>query len=1083
MQSLRLTAVFALLQCCALPITAQTASFPLQETWEKGYPQPTGTTLGLWHFDADKGLEDASGKGNSLTLRGSELASKGRFGGGLLGHPGFPVQDKAHGATTAAKPASLSPKGAFTMEMWLQPSAELSPELRSYLLDKKYVDHTDYQWQLSEADKAGFRRMFVTLGFAAESKVFYSNPLKLETTQWHHVAFTYDAAGEGRFFVDGQAWGTMRHIGFGAVTPGVKALCIGDRLGSNYGGFPGIIDEVRISDGVLSFEQVALQIVTTRQVWRRMERARPFNVVCTNLHHDTLKGATLKLSFGDKEEAIPLPELPPGKSFTAPYTVDTSLKARLYLFRARLEISGDSPYATEQSLNLEITPRPSPSMPVIMWGANGDELDRLQAIGFTHFIGMSAQTGQIWKEKKIAPPGTPETIERNRHTLDAALSRGLNVIATLSPGNLLEEDPAYQRVDRQGKPYARHDICASMPEIAEFFELVGRSVSRTYGDHPAFTTALIDSEVRDHTNVSFNAVDVENYKKFAGTDIPAEVVSKGGVDWTKLKNFPADRVVPNEDPLLKYYRWFWTVGDGWNGLHTALAKGVKSSSQRDLWTFFDPAVRQPSISGAGGNVDVISHWTYTYPDPQRIGLCTDQLFAMSEASGRRQRVMKMTQLIWYRSQTAPIGQKAPGDTVAWEDHDPEAAYITIAPMQLKEALWTKLARPIQGIMYHGWQSLVPTDSPGGYRYTNPNTVHVLTDLIHDVVRPLGPTLMTIPDVRSEVAFYESFTSQMFARRGGYGSNMGWASDLWQASQYAHVQSDVIFEETLIKNGLSGRKILFMPDCDVLPRAAVDRILDWQKKGGKIIADENLCPAIKADLVLPSFKREKKAQEDKAKVMQLANELRDKLPALGWAPTITCDNPEVIIRTRRFGDALYVFVINDHREYGTYVGQHGLVMENGLPSHAKVSLKQDAANIYDLTRSGFIMPKRGAEEGATWDIDLGPGDGNVFMITPKPLLQILLDAPENATAGNTASIKATITTSNNEPLKAVIPVQVTVRDANGVAVEGTGYHAAENGILTLDLNTATNDDPGTWEIRIKELASGMETTRWMTVKKP
>ena len=61
--------------------------------------------------------------------------------------------------------------------------------------------------------------------------------------------------------------------------------------------------------------------------------------------------------------------------------------------------------------------------------------------------------------------------------------------------------------------------------------------------------------------------------------------------------------------------------------------------------------------------------------------------------------------------------------------------------------------------------------------------------------------------RSEVALLESFTSQMFARRGGYGSNMDWATDVWLALQHAHVPTDILFEETLIKNGLSGRKVL------------------------------------------------------------------------------------------------------------------------------------------------------------------------------------------------------------------------------------------------------------------------------------
>lgn len=1035
------------------------SSHALQETWETGYTKEDATgahILGHWSFE----------KADGLKLNGAVLNPKGRFGGGLESFPGFPVQDKRHAALVEVKPI----KGAFTLEMWIKPKAEFKPELRCFLLDKKYVDHTDYQWQIGEADKGGLRRMFVTLGFGAESKTIYSPPFKIGE-EWQHVAFTYDGAGEGKFYRNGTALGGLRLVGFGPVVPGKKELSLGDRLGSNYGGFPGLIDEVRICDGVLSFERVQMQITASRQVWRRMETARPIDIVVTNLKHDTMKSATLKASLGGKTENFIVPDLAAGKSYTAKYLLNTALKPAEYELRARFEV-GD--YATEQSTTLQIVPRMPVRMPVIMWGGGGDEMARMKDLGFTHFIGLGADYGEIWQQKKVVPPAKPEVIAKNRAMLDAALQNGLEVIASLSPSRVLESEVKNLRVDRAGKPYARQDIAASTPEFAPFFQSVGMSVAKAYGDHPAFTTALIDTEVRDSTQVSFNAVDVEAYKKFAGTDFPAEVTAKWGVDWTKLKDFPTDRMIADEHPILKYLRWFWTVGDGWNGLHTALHKGVKSSGK--VWTFFDPAVRQPSISGAGGGVDVISHWTYSYPDPQKIGMCADQLFAMSAASGKNQRVMKMTQLIWYRSQTAPMGNKAPGEVVAWEDHDPEAAYITIAPMHLKEALWTKISRPIQGIMYHGWQSLVPTESPGAYRFTHSNTAPVLKQLIHDVIEPLGPTLMAIPDERSEVAFLESFTSQMFARRGGYGSNMGWEADVWLALQHAHVQTDIIFEETLLKNGLSGRKVLVMPFCDVLTKSVVARIADWQKKGGKIVADEFLCPALKADVVIQSFKREKKAAEDKAKVLELAKAF-NSLPQ-----KVSCDNPEIITRVRKFGDATYVFVVNDKREYGSYVGQHGLVMENGLPSKGVVSLKAESANVYELTGMQFIVPKRGEDGAMSWPVELGPCDGKIFLVMPKPLLGIQLDVPENATLSNTAKVSARITTTQEAPTKAVIPVRVDIRNANGSAAEGSGFYAAENGIIELSLNLAPNEDPGTWEIRVKELASGMEAVKWMRVGK-
>ena len=1050
---------FLLLLGLCFPWVAHSA---LQETWETGYAKEDATgphVLGYWKFDEES---------KDVTLHGAVFNPKGKFGGALESFPGFPIEDQRHAAVVAVKPV----KGAFTLEMWIKPKAAFEPRLRCFLLDKKYVDHTDYQWQIGDADKGGLRRMWVTLGFGAESKTIYSLPFKLEAEVWQHVAFTYDGAGEGKFYRNGVAAGGANLAGFGKVVQGMKPLSIGDRLGSNYGGFPGLIDEVRVCEGVLSFERIAMQIVAGRSVWRRMETAKPVEIVCTNLRREVLKGARLRVSLGGTNEEFLVSDLAMGKSFTAKYVFNTALKADDYELRARFE-TGD--YATEQAATLKLVARVPERMPVIMWGGGGEEMERMKDLGFTHFIGLGADYGEMWHQKKIVPPAKPEVVAKNRAMLDQALANGLEVIASLSPAAALEKEDKNLRVGRDGKAYARQDICASLPDFASFFQVVGMSVAKAYGDHPAFTTALIDTEVRDNTQVSFNAVDVEAYRKFAKAEIPAEVTAKWGVDWTKMKDFPLDRVIADDHPVLKYLRWFWTVGDGWNGLHTALHKGVKNSR---VWTFFDPAVRQPSISGSGGGVDVISHWTYTYPDPQKIGMCADQLFAMSAATGRNQRVMKMTQLIWYRSQTAPIGSKAPGEVVAWQDHDPEAAYITIAPMHLKEALWTKISRPIQGIMYHGWQSLVQTDSPGGYRFTNSNTAPVLKQLLHEVIEPLGPSLMAIPDERSEVAFLESFTSQMFAHRGSYGNNTDWAADVWLALQHAHVQTDILFEETLLKNGLSGRKVLVMPYCDVLTKGVVTRIQDWQKKGGKIVADEFLCPALKADFLLPSFKRVKKAGEDKEKVLEMAK----TVGGFGLPQKAMCDNPEMIVRTRKFGDATYVFVVNDKREFGNYVGQHGLVMENGVPSSGVVSLKVESANVYELTGTQFIVPKRSADGVMSWPVDLGPCDGRIFMVLPKPLLGLKLEVPENAVVGNSAKIAVSISTTQDAPTKAVIPVRVDVRDASGKAAEGSGFYAAENGIVEIKLDLAPNEDPGTWEVRVKELASGMEARKWMRVKR-
>ena len=90
-------------------------------------------------------------------------------------------------------------------------------------------------------------------------------------------------------------------------------------------------------------------------------------------------------------------------------------------------------------------------------------------------------------------------------------------------------------------------------------------------------------------------------------------------------------------------------------------------------------------------------------------------------------------------------------------------------------------------------------------------------MIREVVRPLGPTLLQVPPVASDVAFLESFASQMFARRGTYGWGGNWTGDAYQVLLWAHLQPEIVYDETIATRGLDGYRVLVMPDCDVLTR--------------------------------------------------------------------------------------------------------------------------------------------------------------------------------------------------------------------------------------------------------------------------
>ena len=107
---------------------------------------------------------------------------------------------------------------------------------------------------------------------------------------------------------------------------------------------------------------------------------------------------------------------------------------------------------------------------------------------------------------------------------------------------------------------------------------------------------------------------------------------------------------------------------------------------------------------------------------------------------------------------------------------------------------------------------------------------------------------------------------------------------------------------------------------------------------------------------------------------------------------------------------------------------------------------------------------------------------MLLLSPSPLLEMNLDLPETASCGNVAEVRITLSTSGGRPMPAAIPVEVRIRDADGAPAEWDGYHVVEDGVLTLRLELARNETPGTWEIRVRELASGMEAVKWMKLSR-
>lgn len=1082
----------------------------LAESYQEVYAGEDATgehVLALWLFDGDDPGADISGNGHDAVLNGAAFVEEGRFGGALHSQRGWPDADKPHQAVVRNSPA-LTPEGAFTVEMWICPAPDLTDYAnRAILMDKKYASDRDYQLLLSREQGENRRRVEMDLGFGVDSQRYISEYLHWTPGVWRHIAFVYDGAGSGRFFGDGASIGGQTYPERGNIAPGNHNLSIGDRVGSNYHGFPGRIDQVRISNEALEFRDAATTLQVPRRVFVRMEEAPALELEVTNLRRDAMAGARLIITLDKRPtKQITLPELAAGEHHVLSFAFDTSLRPDTYMLGATVVVGGDEGFRSTEYFEITLVPRPLPyRMPVVLWGNVLDNLDDALDIGFTHGMGVDADFNAVWTAETAADVVPPGRIATTMTALDEALRRDMRVISNLSPGRWARGQTDYARIQADGERYEDDDACGLFPRVQQFCHDVGVFMTRDYGAHPAWEGAMIHTEVRDHTRPCFHDHDRAAFRAYAGYDIPEGVQSMRGIPHGTIHDFPEDRVIPDDYPLYVYYRWLWRQGDGWNRLHTQLHQGLKTGARNEFWTFHDPATRCASVFGSGGDVDFLSHWTYSYPDPVRIGLVTDELFCMAAGADRPdQQVMKMTQIIWYRSQTAPepgeeaqtvtadfIDQDTRPDTAAdieapaqhqagWERNIPDARFITIAPMHLREAFWAKMARPIQGIMYHGWGSLVEEVEHRSYRYTHPDTRHELRRLVREVVEPLGPALMQVPDRPADVAMLESFASEMFAGRGTYGWNSGWAGEMYLILLYAGLQPRILFEETIQREGLDTIKVLVMPDCDVLPASVVEAVQRFQRGGGIIVGDNRLCPAITPDIRLEVHNRPKEADRARNMNLEKARELREKLDSR-YERYVETSTPDIIPRVRAYGGTDYLFAVNDKREFGDYVGHHGMVMENGLPVNAALTVAREG-HVYDLV-GNCPAPALSESGRLSFDWHFGPCDGRVFMITERPIAGLRVQAPDQLSAGSTANISVAVLDDAGDALDAVVPVEVYIEDPNGRAAEFSGYYGAAQGQLHIEAHIAANDTPGMWRIRVRELASGSAADAYMRVAGP
>ncbi|MDD3695674.1 MAG: hypothetical protein PHG44_06875 [Lentisphaeria bacterium] len=1051
--------------------------------------------LAIWQFGQGAELADGKGAASLRLLGRAQIVPDEVFGQVLECFEYSAGIDKPNGGRVEAKLAP-SIEGAFSIEAWVKLKEPEDPKWRGgYILDKMYIPNThktkyynkDYHLRVDRNPSTEKITLRAGIGLGDEVISFNSQSIDSKIGQWQLFAFYYDGAGRGRFFVDGEYIGGQFHEGAGPAAAGIQPIMLGERCGSIHSGLAGYLGEVRLLKGLPSEAKmlgVEMEQQYGRSSFERMEKDQSLRLKIINVLGQNISDLRLFIDDGLQKEQRGLAALSADNELLELELPLRCLgKAGTYSYQVRVQGRSPEGKQVEASSQFEyvLCNRLPEFMPVVMWG--GASIEKMLDTGFTHsLIWMDHLDGAVWNAD--APLPYSDRYDDTKKNLNKFMAAGLRVLGKMSPGSYLKSQPGYEKdraellsVDRKGE--AKKIVNFALPRVQRHGFNSARTLANSLSMFPVVDQILFDSEFRDRTDVSFRPEDLAALQKDTGLkEIPAEIERPRGVKYTMLKDFPADRIVPENHPILTYYRWFWGGGDGYPPYLTEAWKGLTFEGKAHWKMLWDPVVRGPSKWGAGGASDIVSHWTYTYPDPLVMGLATDEVRAMSKGGPAHQRIGKMTQVIWYRSQTTGPLPKDKNQWADWEVELPEAKFITIAPDILEIAFWQKISRAICGIYYHGAGSLWDKGKAGGYDYTNPATQPRLAALAKNVVRPYGAMLLKVPERQSDVAMLESFTAQMFY--GGMTSgNMIWgtAGRTHGALVRAHLQPEVIYDETILRDGLGQFKVLVMPGCAVLSADVAARIKAWQANGGIIVADDVLAPALEPDVIMDALSQ---SDVEKQHSLAWAKKLRQELGDL-LLPPAEANSSDAILRTRSFGSSDYLFVFNDRREFGNYVGQYKKIMEKGLPLEGvEITVPRADVVVYDLLASSKVASSSAAGK-TSFSTSFDPGQGKMYLICASAITQLQLLAPASIKRGESAVLQLMVTDAQGQLLDAVLPVQIEAHNAQGEKLELNGYYAAEAGKLEVKMDIAPNESVGEWQIEVKELASGLTTRRTMLVQ--
>ena len=530
-------------------------------------------------------------------------------------------------------------------------------------------------------------------------------------------------------------------------------------------------------------------------------------------------------------------------------------------------------------------------------------------------------------------------------------------------------------------------------------------------------------------------------------------------------------VFPDNNEWYCFFKWFWQRGYGDNILNEELKNIIKKHIPNAVVTH-DP-FRDVPLFYRNKGLDQVGTWFYAHPDAsESLGMVETLVTAARDESTSKG--INIGASLWlYGEQICPAKDR----------------YAGVQPTDvITQSDWVTFSRIPAAIEHFSISHLMPSQKP---EYKQDNTYEKLAQFSKEVLQPFWPFVSRLERAPRRCAMLISFSSQLFGNTiwGGYGYTSGYGC--YAALQMAHIPTDILFDENIQRGELNKYDVLYLHQISHLPESIFTRIVEFAKNGGTVVCGKPFAERIPGAIAFEmDMSRRCKASWYNIRrgegftadivyqdMLKNADAIR-KLLGNKVQRFVDSDSPEVFLNVLEKNGARYIFVVNDKRTFGDYVGEkYRAIMEKGLPQTVMLALNTENQAVYDLMSQRKIdAVSKGPQQIVT--VDLKPAWGTILAIYPQEIKFIDLILPQELEAGKKAQIVITVASQDGTPIPGVQPLAVTILEPDGKKNEYSGYFAANNGRCQVPFVPAINDLPEKWSVSVTELSSGKTIAKEM-----